>query len=515
MRPGPIQGDMVHPYIRRRQGFEDVSFPSKELEEVLGKTLGVPLFQEQAMQIAITAAGFTPEESDQLRRALATFRKSGTIHTFRERFVGGMLARGYDPEFAERCFSQIEGFGEYGFPESHAASFALLVYASAWLKRRHPAIFTCALLNAQPMGFYAPAQLIRDARRHGVEVRPISVNRSFWDNAIETDARGELTIRLGFRQIRGFSEEAAARLAEARGNGYLDPADVARRAGISKAAIDKLAEADAFADLGLARRAALWEAKAALPPPPLFAALLEGEGIEESAFAPPQESEPEAVVADYRIQRLTLRRHPAALVKERFFGAAASMSDPVAMEAKARAATPPALGPAGDRSAGRPRASRHVDAAPALTPTAALPDLPDGRRTTILGVVTVRQRPGSAKGVIFLTIEDESASANVVVWQKIYQRFRRAVIAGRLLRVSGRIQRDPTSKVTHLVAERVEDLSPLLDRLADAPLRPPTDHADEAKRPVNRPGRGESADRPSGRHPREQAKKLFPSRDFR
>lgn len=428
------------------------------------------------MQIAITAAGFSPEEADQLRRALATFRKSGTIHTFRDRFIGGMRARGYAPDFAERCFSQIEGFGEYGFPESHAASFALLVYASAWLKRRHPAIFTCALLNAQPMGFYAPAQLLRDARNHGVEIRPISVNQSFWDNAIEPDAAGGLAIRLGFRQIRGFSEEDAAALAEARGNGYRDPADVARRAGLSRGALAKLAEADAYCDLGLARRAAIWEARAATAPPPLFAGLLEGEGrmgrAAKEAYAPPEETEAEAVVADYQTQRLTLRRHPVALVKERFGGG-------------------------GLLKGARP------------APSSALFTLGDGARTAIVGLVTVRQRPGSAKGVIFLTLEDESGAANVVVWPKIYDRFRRAVIAGRLLRVAGRIQRDPTSKVTHLVAQRIEDLSELLDRLADAPCAPPTAHADEAKRPVNR-----AAPAPGRRHPREQAKALFPSRDF-
>ena len=247
VRPGPIQGDMVHPYLRRRRGEEKVEFPSDALGAVLGKTLGVPLFQEQAMQIAIIGAGFTPEEADRLRRALATFKKTGTIHTFRERFLAGMAKNGYPAEFAERCFSQIEGFGEYGFPESHAASFALLVYASAWIKRHHPAVFACALLNSQPMGFYAPAQIVRDAREHGVEVRPVCVNASFWDNALEPDGRGGLALRLGFRQIKALREDDADWIAAARGNGYADVESLWRRAGVGPRALAALAEADAFA----------------------------------------------------------------------------------------------------------------------------------------------------------------------------------------------------------------------------------------------------------------------------
>lgn len=292
--PGPIQGDMVHPFIRRRNGEEAVTFPpSGALGEVLGKTLGVPLFQEQAMQIAIIGAGgFTPpDEADRLRRSLATFKKHGNVSDFHGRFVKGMLDNGYDNDFAERCFSQIEGFGSYGFPESHAASFALLVYASSWLKCHHPpGIFACALLNAQPMGFYAPpAQIVRDAREHGgVEVRPVCVNASFWDNTMEPDGQGGLALRLGFRQIKGFGEEEAGWLTAARGNGYRAVEDIWRRAGTPPKLIVKLAEADAFASLGLPpRRQALWAAKAitaAKPPLPLFSGDMDGEAIHE---APP------------------------------------------------------------------------------------------------------------------------------------------------------------------------------------------------------------------------------------
>jgi DNA-directed DNA polymerase III PolC len=317
IRPGPIQGDMVHPYIRRRNGEEQVSFPSDALGEVLGKTLGVPLFQEQAMQIAIVGAGFTPEQADRLRRSLATFKKHGNVSEFRTLFLHGMAERGYDRDFAERCFSQIEGFGSYGFPESHAASFALLVYASAWLKCHHPGIFACALLNAQPMGFYAPAQIVRDAREHGVTVRPICINASYWDNVMEPDGRGGLALRLGFRQIKGLSEEDAAWLTAARGNGYQSVRDVWRRAGLPPRVLARLAEADVFATLALARRAALWEAKALTKGPelPLFALDMDGEAISETTAHLPQMTEGEQVVEDYVAMRLTLRRHPLALLR--------------------------------------------------------------------------------------------------------------------------------------------------------------------------------------------------------
>jgi DNA-directed DNA polymerase III PolC len=318
IRPGPIQGDMVHPFIRRRNGEEEVSFPSDELGRVLGKTLGVPLFQEQAMQIAIIGAGFSPEEADRLRRSLATFKKHGNVSEFRDRFMRGMKKNGYDEDFADRCFGQIEGFGSYGFPESHAASFALLVYASAWLKRHHPGIFACALLNSQPMGFYAPAQIVRDAREHGVQVLPVSVNHSDWDNAMEPDGRGGLALRLGFRQIRGLREDEAIWLSAARANGYRSVEDVWRRAGVSPDTLRQLAEADAFAAAGLSRREALWDARAqAARPLPLFAGDLDGEGIAEPEVDLPAMTLGEEVVEDYVALRLTLRAHPMALLRDR------------------------------------------------------------------------------------------------------------------------------------------------------------------------------------------------------
>ncbi|MBS0126439.1 error-prone DNA polymerase [Thetidibacter halocola] len=317
IRPGPIQGDMVHPYLRRRNGEERVAFPSDALGQVLGKTLGVPLFQEQAMQIAITGAGFTPEEADRLRRSLATFKKHGNVSEFRTRFLRGMAKNGYEADFAERCFSQIEGFGSYGFPESHAASFALLVYASAWIKRHHPGIFACALLNSQPMGFYAPAQIVRDAREHGVTVRPVDINASFWDNTMEPDGQGGLALRLGFRQIRGLAEEDATWITAARGNGYAAVRDVWRRADLGPQVLARLAEADVFASLGLNRRDALWEAKATTKGPdlPLFARDMDGEAIIEAAAHLPAMTPGEAVVEDYVAFRLSLRAHPVALLR--------------------------------------------------------------------------------------------------------------------------------------------------------------------------------------------------------
>jgi error-prone DNA polymerase len=325
IRPGPIQGDMVHPYLRRRNGLEVMTFPSDALGAVLGKTLGVPLFQEQAMQIAIVGAGFDPEEADRLRRALATFKKHGNVTELRERFMAGMAANGYDADFAARCFAQIEGFGSYGFPESHAASFAFLVYASAWIKCHHPGIFACALLNSQPMGFYAPAQIVRDAREHGVVVLPPCINRSQWDNVMEAQPGGVLALRLGFRQIKGLGEDEGHWIAAARGNGYTAVADLWRRAGLQVGAITRLAEADCFASLGLARRDALWAARAltggeALP---LFTRDLDGEVMAEPAVSFAAMSVGEAVVEDYVAMRLTLRAHPMALLRAQLTPAAA------------------------------------------------------------------------------------------------------------------------------------------------------------------------------------------------
>ena len=463
VRPGPIQGGMVQPYIKRRQGLEKVTYPSKELEEVLDKTLGVPLFQEQAMQIAVVAAGFTPEEADRLRRSLASFRRMGTISEFRDKFIAGMLENGYEPDFAERCFSQIEGFADYGFPESHAAAFALLVYVSAWLKCHHPAVFACALLNAQPMGFYAPAQIVRDARDHGVEVRPICVNHSAWDNTLERSPSGALALRLGFRQVKGFKEDDAGWIVASRGNGYTDPEMVWLRAGVTPAALERLAEADAFSDMGLTRRAALWQVKAirGQKPLPLFNDPIEGEGIREPDVALPTMQLGEEVVEDYVATRLSLRAHPMELLRPSMTG---------------------------------------------LTPHAALLSAPIGRHN-VCGLVITRQRPGTASGVIFLTLEDETGVCNVVVWPKVYEAFRRIVMGGRLLRVRGMIQREGI--VVHLIAHHIEDLS---DRLTD--LGHPMEEvigetlpqADDTPRPRRQP--------PRAMHPREQAKRLFPSRDF-
>ncbi|MRX49771.1 error-prone DNA polymerase [Paracoccus sp. S-4012] len=458
VRPGPIQGDMVHPYLARRQSREAVVIPSPELNEVLWRTKGIPLFQEQAMQIAVVGAGFDPGEADRLRRSLATFRKMGTIGGFRDRFMEGMLERGYDPAFATRCFDQIEGFGEYGFPESHAASFAILVYASAWMKRHHPAAFTCALLNSQPMGFYAPAQLVRDAREHGVEVRPVSIEASHWDCTLEPRPDGALALRLGFRLVKGLGQEDADWIVAARANGYPDVASVWRRAGVRPSVLERLAEADAFAALGLARRDALWQVRALGPKPlPLFADPIDGEAIPEPEVSLPAMSTGEQVLEDYLSTRLSLRAHPMAILRR-----------PLTAE----------IGP--------------------MSPCAELARAPL-RRHTITGLVITRQRPGTASGVIFLTLEDETGHANVIVWARVYQRFRAAVIGGRLLRVTGLLQREGI--VTHLIAETVEDLSPQLGRLREGIDA----RADEGG--VRKPPRGT-------RHPREQAKALFPSRDF-
>jgi error-prone DNA polymerase len=436
VRPGPIQGDMVHPYLRRRTGKEPVSYPSKELEQVLGRTYGVPLFQEQAMRIAIVAAGFTPTEADQLRRAMATFRRAGLIGGFRDKMIEGMARKGYAREFAERCFSQIEGFGTYGFPESHAASFALLVYASAWLKCRYPDVFACALLNAQPMGFYAPAQILRDAREHGVDVREIDVNASDWDCALEApaahrpalhprhaemagDILGDRAIRLGFRQIKGVSEAEMRRLVERRGAGYDSVRDVWLRAELPPATLTRLAEADAFSSLGLTRRDALWAAaglnragdKDDLP----LLRDLAFSPLEPDANLPPMPPG-EEIVEDYRFLSLSLKGHPVAFLR------------------------------------------RRLEARRAL-PCAALADFPDGdgRRLTVAGLVLLRQRPGTAKGVVFMTIEDETGQANIIVWPRLLERQRAEIIGARFVSVTGRLQKE--AGVIHVVAQRVDDLS--------------------------------------------------------
>jgi error-prone DNA polymerase len=443
VRPGPIQGDMVHPYLRRRDGLENVEYPKEELRQVLGKTMGVPLFQEQAMKIAIVAAGFTPSEADQLRRAMATFRKMGTIGNFQLKMVEGMVARGYERDFAERCFKQIEGFGDYGFPESHAASFALLVYASAWMKYAYPAVFAAALLNSQPMGFYAPAQIIRDARDHHVQVFAVDVNYSFWDNMLE-DAHTvtgvpQKALRIGFRQIKGFKEMDALTLVSERKNGYLSVRDLWRRSGLNAAGLERLAEADAFRSLGLSRRAALWEARALSNYElPLFAHTQDKfrPGANSPNFTPvkepqvilPQPMLGEDVMLDYERLRLSLKAHPMELFRNDL--------------AKARIIT----------------AKR-------------LEYTPHGAKVRVAGLVLNRQRPGTAKGVLFVTLEDETGWINLVIWAQTFEKYRRIILGSRLLAVEGEIQKEGI--VIHVVVKKAfdmdSDLANLLEK-AEAPL---------------------------------------------
>jgi len=525
VRPGPIQGDMVHPYLRRRQGIEKVHYPSPspehgppdELERVLGKTLGVPLFQEQAMKIAIVAAGFEPGEADRLRRAMATFRRVGTIHSFRTKMIEGMAARGYDRDFAERCFRQIEGFGEYGFPESHAASFALLVYASCWIKCHYPDVFCAALLNAQPMGFYAPAQIVRDAREHGVEVRPVDVNLSLWDSELEReeehdpvrsraalapgstrgplataadhsesqwvpaqgrdkamldasetqdaktafpardrihknhasmrgDIRSTHAVRLGFRQIKGMSENDAARLVALRGEGYDSVRDLWLRTGLSRSVIERLADADAFRSLGLDRREALWAARAldagtARERLPLFdRPEVSGAREHEPDFGLPPMPLGEHVVNDYRFLSLSLKAHPVGFLRDQITR----------------------MGVIRDEE---------------------LPGIATGRRVKVSGLVLVRQRPGTASGVIFATLEDETGIANIVIWPKTFERYRPIVLGSRFIVVTGKVQNE--DNVIHVIADKLEDQTAMLAALtADGTDIEALANADEVKRPA-------------------------------
>jgi error-prone DNA polymerase len=457
VRPGPIQGDMVHPYLRRRDDLKngkEPEYPSPtqgdkdELKDVLKRTLGVPLFQEQAMQIAITAAKFTPDEADGLRRAMATFRHNGTVHLFRDKFIDGMTARGYDRTFAEHCFGQIEGFGEYGFPESHAASFALLVYASAWLKCHYPDVFCAAIINSQPMGFYQPAQLVRDARAHGVEIRPADVNFSDWDCTLEAADNGKHAVRLGFRLVHGLNEDELKRLIAARSNGFSSIERLAAIAGVSRFTIERLAEADAFRSLGLDRRAALWAARridaiGARPPRqsaaptfpspageggketlPLLRPHLSDELFPEEAVALPAMPLREHVVEDYVATGLSLKEHPVRFFHDRLA----------------------ALGAIHNRE---------------LRNDALRPD----SMITVAGLVLVRQRPGTAQGVVFMTLEDETDIANIIVWPKVFEKNRRTVMTARFLAVRGRLQR--AGLVIHVVAENFVDLSAMLPWLRE------------------------------------------------
>jgi error-prone DNA polymerase len=444
VRPGPIQGGMVHPYLKRRQGLETPEPMRPELAEVLERTLGIPLFQEQAMQIAIVGAGFSPGKADQLRRAMAAWRRTGRMAQFGEEFIEGMVSRGYPLDFAKRCFSQIQGFGEYGFPESHAASFALLVYASCWLKCHYPDVFACALLNSQPMGFYAPAQIVRDAIEHGVEVRPVDINRSdllhgleagtpaserLWDR--HADMRGDIwsthAIRLGFSQITGLKEDHINLIVARRGRGYDSIRDLWLRTGLSPAVLQKLADADAFASLGLNRRDASWAIRGLLGTDgaetlPLFAASgRPGHRQEADADLPPMPPG-ESVVADYKALSLSLKAHPLSFLR-------------------------PGLDRRGAVSAHR------------------LGDIRDGAMVEVAGLVLVRQRPGTASGVIFATLEDETGVSNIVIWSKVFEANRKPVLAARLLAVRGRLQRQ--GLVIHVIAQTFTDMTPDLIRIAN------------------------------------------------
>jgi error-prone DNA polymerase len=465
VRPGPIQGGMVHPYLKRRLAREKVDYPSPQLEAVLKRTLGIPLFQEQAMQIAVVGAGFSPGKADGLRRAMATWKHNGRIHEFRKDFIDGMIANGYQRDFAERCFQQIEGFGEYGFPESHAASFALLVYVSCWLKCHYPDVFACALLNSQPMGFYAPAQIVRDAIEHGVEVRPVDINHSdcwhileagtparerLWERhaEMEEDIRSDKAIRLGLSQVVGLKEDHANLIVARRGKGYDSVRDLWLRTGLSPAVLQKLAEADGFGSLGLSRRDALWAIRGlqgtdGAETLPLFAgAGRPAHRAEPDADLPPMPPG-ESVVHDYRALTLSLKAHPVSFL--------------------------------------RPMLDRR-----GTLPAFALGGVKDGAIVETAGLVLVRQRPGTASGVIFSTLEDETGIANIVIWNKLFEHNRRAVLGSRLLAVKGQLQRE--GLVIHIIAREFTDMTPQLLQVAgghdlgDAVLAP----ADE--------GRGSSPD---------------------
>jgi error-prone DNA polymerase len=445
VRPGPIQGDMVHPYIRRREGKEAVHYPTSALEKVLGKTLGVPLFQEQAMQVAMVAAGFSPTEADQLRRAMATFKFSGGVNKFQDKLIKGMLDNGYTQEFAERTFRQLEGFGSYGFPESHAASFALIAYASSWMKCHHPDVFLAAILNAQPMGFYAPAQLVRDAQEHGVEVRSVDINRSEWDCTLEPRDARSCAVRLGFCMVKGLVQKEAQRVVSIRAaRPYASVEDLWRRAEVPVSTLYGIAKADGFKGLGLSRREAAWAIKSlrdeALP---LFAAaddrdaILRPEIVEPAVTLTPMTLGRE-VVEDYRSKGLSLRAHPLRFLREN-------------------------LSQRG------------------YVPCSTLRDTPDGRRISIAGLVLVRQMPGSAKGVMFITLEDETANANLIVWPSVFENNRRAILGASMFGCGGKVQN--ANNVIHLIVEQVVDLTPNLKQVSglDLEFPVPAGRGDEAR----------------------------------
>lgn len=441
VRPGPIQGDMVHPYLRRRNDEEEVSYPSKELEEILSKTLGVPLFQEQAMKIAIVAAGFTPTEADELRRSMATFKLKGMVTQFEKKLISGMVAKGYKEDFAKRIFKQLEGFGSYGFPESHAASFALLVYVSCWLKCYYPDVFAAALLNSMPMGFYQPAQIVIDARKHGVEVRPIDINHSCYDNTLEEKTGAYHALRLGFRQIKGIRIEEMEILIHHRRTLYRNINELVD-AGISLATMERLADADAFRSLGFDRRQALWEVSALADRP---VALFEGQDAEsklEKQTQLPLMTKAEHVIQDYSTTALSLKAHPVSFIREQL-------------------------------NLLKVCANKDLDT------------VKDGQSIKVAGLVLVRQRPGTAGGVCFITIEDESGFSNLVVFESLFEKYRKEILHARLLMVEGKLQRE--GEVVHIIVKRCFDLTKLLRTLSktdqdDFPILTPS-RSDEKTAP--------------------------------
>ncbi len=428
VRPGPIQGDMVHPYLRRRNGEEPIEYPSPALKEILGRTLGVPLFQEQAMKIAIVAAGFTPSEADALRRSMATFKVHGMVTQFEEKLISGMMGNGYTKEYAQRVFKQLEGFGSYGFPESHAASFALLVYVSCYLKCYYPEAFACALLNSMPMGFYQPAQIVIDARKHEVLVKPVDVNFSFWDNTLEERSGKYFSMRLGFRQVKGMREEDAQKIIDARQRKFTT-VNMLLDAGLSVAALERLADADAFRSLSLDRRRALWEISALKDSPlGLFAGQASSSFYEPSVTLP-EMSGSQHVVQDYASTSLSLKAHPVSFVREQL-----KMLK--------------------------------------VLSTSELDKIKDGERLKTAGLVLVRQRPGTAGGICFITIEDETGFSNLVVFQHLFEKYRKEILHARLLMVEGKLQRE--GEVVHVIVEHCFDLSKLLRKLtAHEEMDPP------------------------------------------
>ncbi len=418
VRPGPIQGDMVHPYLRRRNGEEPIEYPSKELEDILGRTLGVPLFQEQAMEIAIVAAGFTPAEADQLRRSMATFKAKGLVSQFEKKMVDGMTARGYTKDFALRVFNQLKGFGSYGFPESHAASFALLVYVSSWIKCYYPDIFATALLNSLPMGFYQPAQIVIDAQKHGVEILPVDINHSYWDNTLEEKTGKYHSVRLGFRQVKGLKEEEMQLLITARGQQFTTIHSLLD-AGITLTTLERLANADAFRSIGHDRRQALWEVAALADSPTGIYKGQDSESTDEDV-ALPQMTLPEHVIEDYSSLALSLKAHPVSFAREKL-----SMLNIVSAKG--------------------------------------LDEYKDGDTVKVAGLVLVRQRPGTASGIVFITLEDETGIVNIVVFSKLFEKHRKEVVQSRMLMIEGKLQRE--GEVTHVIAQRCHNMSNLLRQM--------------------------------------------------